>query len=61
MLCSSFFWWPARVMPRPGRSLVGKEWIRLGPTSLVSQMHPLTWGPEGSPSHLADPAYSRLS
>lgn len=25
MLCSSFFWWPARVMPRPGRSLVGKE------------------------------------
>lgn len=30
MLCSSFFWWPARVMPRPGRSLVRKGWIRLG-------------------------------
>lgn len=24
-LCSSFFWWPASVMPRAGRSLMGKE------------------------------------
>lgn len=50
MLCRSFFWWPARVMPRPGRSLVGKKWIRLGPVSLRSQMYlPPNLGPSGHP------------
>lgn len=37
MLCSSFFWWPARVMPRVGRSLVGNEGIKSGPASPTSQ------------------------
>lgn len=30
MLCSSFFWWPARVMPRAGRSLGGSSGLKLG-------------------------------
>lgn len=38
MLCSSFFWWPARVMPRAGRSLVGKELIKAGPPSPTSRV-----------------------
>lgn len=32
-LCSSFFWWPARVTPRAGRSLGGKERVKSGPAS----------------------------
>lgn len=59
MWCSSFFWWPARVMPRVGRSLVGKEWIKSGPVSPRSQAPPLPWGLGSPPPPL--PAYSRLS
>lgn len=49
MWCSIFFWWPARVMPRVGRSLVGKKWIKSGPVSPRSQAPTPALGP-GLPS-----------
>lgn len=58
-LCSSFFWWPARVMPRAGRSLVGKEWVKSELASLRSQARP--WPRAQRLPHPPLPAYSRLS
>lgn len=60
MWCNSFFWWPARVTPRAGRSLEGGQ---KGKTigAHVSKTPGPTPGPGLRLPSQTLPAYSRLS